>query len=83
MCEQIECSKLLSIVNHGNFCFFFWLLYRSNFSLYTDYASMCMHQRHMVVGLCVYTHVCNSHFSKVAKNQALENAVQAPCDNIS
>ena len=41
--------------------------------------------RHMVVGLCVYLcicvsvylYVCSSDFSKVAKIQALANAVQA------
>ena len=41
-----------------------------------------MRRRHMVVGLCVYLYVCNSHFSKVAKNQVLVNAVQAQRDNI-
>ena len=30
-----------------------------------------------------HLYVCNLHFSKVAKNQALANAVQAECDNIS
>ena len=41
--------------------------------------------KHMVlfVYLCVYLYVCNSHFSKVAKNQALVNAVQPQRDNIS
>ena len=45
-----------------------------------------MRRRHTVVGLCicvsVYLYVCNSHFLKVAKNQALANAVQAQRDNI-
>ena len=37
----------------------------------------------MVVGLCICVYVCNLDFSKVAKNQALANAVQAQCDSIS
>ena len=49
------------------------------------YASVRMRRRHTVVGLCVsvYLYVCNSHFSKVAKNQALANAVQVQRNNIS
>ena len=37
----------------------------------------------LCVSLFICTYVCNSDFSKVAKNQALVNAVQAQCDNIS
>ena len=33
--------------------------------------------------ICVCVYVCNSDFSKVAKNHALANAVQAQRDNIS
>ena len=36
---------------------------------------------YLCVYLCIY--VCNSDFSKVAKNQAVANAVQAQCNNIS
>ena len=32
------------------------------------YASVHMHQRHMVVSLCVILYVCNSIFSEVAIN---------------
>ena len=57
----------------------------------SSYVLVCMRRRHTVVGLCVcvcvcvsvYLYVCNSHFSKVVKNQALANAVQAQCNNIS
>ena len=49
--------------------------------LIVHYASVCTRRRHMVVGscvcVCVYLYVCNSHFSKVTKNKALANAVQA------
>ena len=44
------------------------------------YASVHMHRRHTVVGLCMYLCICLSvtrNSSKVAKNQALANAVQA------
>ena len=30
-----------------------------------------------VGGLCVYLYVCNLDFSKIAKNEALANAIQA------
>ena len=60
---------------------------RGSFVYVHNYASVRMRRRHTVVGSCVcvsvYLYVCNSHFSKVAKNQALENAVQAQRDNIS
>ena len=36
--------------------------------------------RFVCVSICMY--VCNLHFSKVAENQALVNAVQAQRDNI-
>ena len=37
----------------------------------------------MCVCICVCMYVCNSHFPKVAKNQALPNAIQAQYDNIT
>ena len=46
-----------------------------------NYASVRKRQRHMVVCLCIYVclcvylYVCNLDFLKVAKNQALANAV--------
>ena len=42
--------------------------------------SVCVH---LCVYVCVYLYVHNSDFLKVTKNQALTNAVQAQCDNIS
>ena len=35
----------------------------------------------MYLYVYLYMHVCNLDFSKVAKNQVLENAVQAQRDN--
>ena len=90
MCEQSECGKVQAMAIFGSF----WLLYISKFSLYAVKLIMpwCACTKVItVVGQCVYMcicvpvylYVCNSHFSKVAKNQALANAVQAQCDNIS
>ena len=62
-------------------------LFYGSVLLPVSYASVCMHQRHTVVGLCIcvypYMYVCNLDFSKVAKNQVLAKAVQAQHDNIS
>ena len=51
-------------------------------NLFTDYALVCMRQRHTVVYLCICCSVCTLTSQRSVKTKRWWNAVQAQCNSI-